>query len=155
MKRLLLIMSLTIIILVIFGSSISVLAADSGLVQLLSSNLGVTKKQASGGAGSIFKVAKQNLSAGDFAKVAKAVPGINNMITAAPKSEGVAGVVGGTSSLMGNSATSVNKVASLTDSFSKLGMKAGMVNEFTPIILNYVKKKGGEPVMKILQSALQ
>ena len=49
---------------------------------------------------------------------------------------------------------SVAGVASLAGSFSQLGMKAGMVNKFTPIILNYVKSSGGEPVMNILQSAL-
>ena len=45
---------------------------------------------------------------------------------------------------------SVGGVASLAGSFSQLGMNAGMVNAFTPIILNYVKSKRGEPLMLIL-----
>jgi hypothetical protein len=137
-----------------FDVNTSVRAEDLGLIQLLSSNLGVTEKQATGGAGSIFNVAKQKLSAGDFAQVAKAVPGIDNMMAAAPKSEGATGMLGGASSLFGGSAASVDKVASLTGSFSQLGMNAGMVNKFTPIILDYVKSKGGEQTMKILQGAL-
>jgi hypothetical protein len=139
---------------IIFNVNISVLAEDLGLVQLLSKNLGVTEKQATGGAGSIFNVAKQKLSADDFAQVAKAVPGIDKMMATAPKSEGVTGMLGGASSLLGGSAPSVDKAASLSGSFSQLGMNAGMVNKFTPIILDYVKSKGGEQTMKILQSAL-
>jgi hypothetical protein len=30
-----------------------------------------------------------------------------------------------------------------------------MVDKFTPVILDYVKSKGGDKTMKILQSALQ
>jgi len=156
MKRSLLIMSVTLMIGIMFGVNTFVLAEDLGLIQLLSSNLGVTEKQATGGAGSIFNVAKQKLSADDFAQVAKAVPGIDNMMAAAPKpkSEGVTGMLGGASSLFGGSAASVDKAANLSGSFSQLGMNAGMVNKFTPIILDYVKSKGGEQTMKILQGAL-
>jgi len=62
-------------------------------------------------------------------------------------------MLGGAS--LGGSTPSVGGVASLAGSFSKLGMKAGMVNAFMPIVLNYVKSKGGEPLMLILQSALK
>ena len=62
-------------------------AADMGLVDLLTSQLGVTKDQATGGAGSIFQLAKQNLNVEDFSSVAKAVPGIDQMMGAAPKVE--------------------------------------------------------------------
>ena len=88
-------MSLILLIGLMFDGMPFARAADLGLVQLLSSNLGVTKKQATGGAGSIFNLAKQNLSIEDFTKVAKAVPDIDNMMTAAPKPEGAAGMLGG------------------------------------------------------------
>ncbi|MBM4315272.1 MAG: DUF2780 domain-containing protein [Deltaproteobacteria bacterium] len=126
-----------------------------GLVKMLTSNLGVTEKQASGGAGSIFNLAKQNLGAQDFTRVADAVPGIDKMMAAAPKAEGAAGMLGGASSLLGGGAPSVSGVAGLAGSFSQLGMNAGMVNSFVPIVLNYVKSSGGETVMNILQSALK
>jgi hypothetical protein len=155
MKRAFLIMSIALLMGIIFSGNTLARAADLGLVQLLSNNLGVTKKQATGGAGSIFNVAKQNMGADDFTQVAKAVPGIDKMMAAAPKSKGAKGVLGGASSLAGGSTSSVTGVASLAGSFSQLGMKAGMVNAFIPIILNYVKAKGGEPLMKTLQSALQ
>ena len=155
MKRSLLIMGIALLSGIFWGGSISVQAADLGLVQLLSKNLGVTQKQATGGAGSIFNVAKGNMSDVDFSRVAQAVPGIDKMIAASPKSTGAAGMLGAASSLLGGSASSVDKVAGLSDSFSQLGMKEGMVGAFMPIIMDYVKSKGGEPLMMLLQSALR
>jgi hypothetical protein len=155
MRRTVSIMSVIFLIGMLFIGNTSAGAADLGLVQLLSSNLGVTEKQASGGAGSIFNLAKQNLGAQDFTRVADAVPGIDKMMAAAPKADGAAGMIGGASSLLGGSAQSVSGVAGLAGSFSQLGMNAGMVNSFVPIVLNYVKSSGGEPVMNILQSALK
>jgi hypothetical protein len=155
MKRTFFIMTITLLMGIIVGGNTVAKAADLGLIQLLTKNLGVTKQQATGGAGSIFNVAKQNMDAGDFTKVAKAVPGINKMMAAAPKAGEAESMVGSASSLIGGKASTVAGVAGLAGSFSKLGMKADMVEAFMPIILNYVKAKGGEPLMNTLQSALQ
>ena len=127
-------------------------AGDMGLVDLLSSKLGVTKDQAAGGAGSIFQLAKQNLSVKDFSTVSKAVPGIDQMLGAAPKVEGSSSSLGKISSMMGNN--KLGGMAGLTSSFEKLGMSGDMVSKFTPIILDYVKNKGGENVMNLLKGAL-
>ena len=155
MKKTFLIMSVIFLMGIFISGNTVAMAADLGLVQLLSNNLGVTKKQATGGAGSIFNLAKQKMSADDFTKVAKAVPGIDKMMAAAPKAKAATGKLGSASSLIGGSSSSISGAASLAGSFSQLGMKAGMVNAFTPIILNYVKENGGETVMNALQSALQ
>jgi hypothetical protein len=127
-------------------------AGDMGLVDLLSSQLGVTKDQAQGGAGSIFQLAKQNLSGKDFSSIAKAVPGIDQMIGAAPKVEGSSSSLGKISSMMGSN--KLGGMAGLTSSFEKLGLSGDMVSKFTPIILDYVKNKGGEDVMNLLKGAL-
>ena len=125
-------------------------AGDLGLVDLLSSQLGVIKGQAEGGAGSIFQLAKQNLSVEDFSSIAKAVPGIDKMMGAAPKLEG--GSLKGISSMMGSN--KIGGMASLTSSFEKLGLSGDMVNKFMPIILDYVNKNGGEHAMNLLKGAL-
>jgi len=129
--------------------------AELGLVRLLTQNLGVTTKQATGGAGSIFNVAKQKMTTEDFTQLAKAVPGINKMIAAAPKTKSATSLLGGASSLIGGSTSSLTGIAGLAGNFSKLGMKPEMVNSFLPIVLDYVKAKGGEPLMNIVQSALR
>ena len=127
-------------------------AGEMGLADLLSSQLGVTKNQAEGGAGSIFQLAKQNLSVEDFASIAKAVPGIDQMMGAAPKMEGSSSSLGKMSSMMGSN--KLGGMAALTSSFEKLGLSTDMVNKFTPIILDYVKNKGGEHAMSLLKGAL-
>jgi hypothetical protein len=127
-------------------------AGDMGLVDLLSSKLGVTKDQAQGGAGSIFQLAKQNLSVKDFSSIAKGVPGIDQMIGAAPKVEGSSSSLGKISSMMGSN--KLGGMAGLTSSFEKLGLSGDMVGKFTPIILDYVKNKGGEHAMNLLKGAL-
>jgi len=127
-------------------------AGDMGLVDLLSSQLGVTKGQAEGGAGSIFQLAKKNLSVEDFSSIAKAVPGIDQMIGAAPKMEGSSSSLGNISSMMGSN--KLGGMAGLTSSFEKLGLSGEMVSKFTPIILDYVKNKGGEHAMNLLKGAL-
>lgn len=129
-------------------------AGDMGLVDLLSSQLGVSKNQAEGGAGSIFQLAKQNLSVEDFSIIGKAVPGIDQMIGAAPKIEKSSGTLGGISSMMGSSSNKLGGMAGLTSSFEKLGLTGDMVGKFTPIILDYVKNKGGEHAMNLLKGAL-
>ena len=129
-------------------------AADMGLVDLLSSRLGVSKNQAEGGAGSIFQLAKQNLSAGDFSTIAKSVPGIAQMIGSAPKIEKSSGTLGSISSMMGSHSNKLSGAAGLTSSFEKLDLTGDMVGKFTPIILDYVKNKGGEHAMNLLKGAL-
>jgi len=84
MKRAFLIISVALLMGLILSGNTLARAADLELVKLLSNDLGVTENQATGGAGSIFNVAKQNMGADDFTKVAKAVPGIDKMMAAAP-----------------------------------------------------------------------
>ena len=129
-------------------------AQNLGLVDLLTSQLGINKDQASGGAGSIFQLAKQNLNVEDFSSVAKAVPGIDQMMGAAPKVEGSSSTLGGISSMLGSKSKKVGGIAGLTGSFEKLGLSGDMVDKFIPIILDYVKKSGGENVMSLLKGAL-
>ena len=47
---------------------------SSELINQLTQQLSVTPKQAAGGAGTLFGLAKSNLSANDFGKIAAVVP---------------------------------------------------------------------------------
>ena len=55
-------------------------------------------------------------------------------------------MLGGGASKLGNPA--------LADSFNKLGLGGDMVGKFVPIVVDYVKEKGGKVVMNFLKSAL-
>ena len=155
MKKSILMMSVAFVLGIMINVNSAALAADLGLVKSLTSKLGVTDEQATGGSGAIFNLAKQNLSKSKFSQIAKAVPGIDKMMKAAPKTESDNGMLGSASSLIAKDAPAVSKAASLTNSFSKLGMNADMLDKFTPIILDYVKSKGGDKTMNILQAVLQ
>jgi len=139
---------------VLMLASPSVFAEESGLVSLLTSKLGVSEKQAEGGAGSIFNIAKQSLSDNDFSSIAKVVPGIEKMMAAAPEEEESSGFLDSISSLFGSHSDKVEKISKLKDSFQGLGLKGDMVGKFMPIVLGYVKEKGGEKLMSTLKSAL-
>ena len=117
------------------------------LVDQLTKNLGVSEAQAQGGAGLLFKLAKEKLSGGDFGKVAGAVPGIDKLIGAAPSG----GILGGLGKMFGG----VSGLAGLAGGFSKLGLDSGMISKFIPIILSFVQSKGGDAVKGILQNALK
>jgi hypothetical protein len=129
-------------------------AEGMGLVDLLSSQLGVTKNQAEGGAGSIFQLAKQNLSMEDFSVIAKAVPGIDKMMGAAPKVEESSSALGSISSMVSGNSKKLEGMAGLASSFTKLGLNSDMISKFTPIILDYVKNQGGEHAMNLLKGVL-
>jgi len=127
-------------------------------VDALVRQLGITPEQASGGAGSIFSMAKQGMNSADFAKVSTAVPGMNELLAAAPSqaapSSNMTGLMGMAASALGGSGSSVGMLASLAGSFQSLGLNSGMVSRFIPVILQSVQSQGGSATMGLLQSAL-
>jgi hypothetical protein len=123
-------------------------AADMNIVDLLTTKLGVTKEQAEGGAGAIFKRAKSNLSAKDFGKVANVVPQMDTLLKAAPEIEKSEGLAGGALGKLGG-------LSSLSSSFSKLGLSPDMIGKFTPIILSYVQSEGGNSIKDLLSKAVK
>jgi len=149
--------------LIVFQFTENSCAESSGameLVGLLTDQLGVTENQATGGAGALFKTAKDNLSESDYGKVAEALPGIGTLIQSAPKvSDSTAGLskkMGGVTEGLGSltkAAEGVNKLTAVTNQFSQLGLDQDMVSQFIPIILNYANTKGGETVMNLLKGA--
>ncbi len=135
----------------IFSITGPVSADTSKLIGSLVDTLGVSEEQATGGAGAVFREAKDNMSSGDYSQLLNAVPGIDSLISAAPQ---VGGLTGKASSLLGGSAGSAAGMAGLADSFSKLGLAPDMVNQFMPVILDFVQSEGGQQAMTLLKSAL-
>ncbi len=125
------------------------------LVQQLMSHLGVNEQQASGGAGLLFNLAKEKLPAGDFSQVANAVPGINDLLGAAPKGGGVMGAVGGFASSLGGKVGGLGDLANLAGGFSQLGLDSGMVGKFVPLVLSYVQGQGGDTAKGLLEKVLK
>ena len=125
------------------------------LVDLLTQNLGVSEDQAKGGAGAIFSMVKDKLGAEDFGKISSAVPGVGDLLEAAPKSVGVGGAIGGLTSALGGGAEKMGGLASLAGSFKGLGLDSGMVGKFIPTILSFVQSKGGDTLKNLLEGILK
>ena len=135
----------------LFGFYGSASADTSKLIGQLVDLLGVSQSQAEGGAGAIFKAAKNNMSTGDYSQLLSAIPGIDSLVDAAPESSGLAGKA---SSLLGSSSGSTKGTAALADSFSSLGMSPDMVGKFTDIVLDFVQSEAGQQTMTLLKNAL-
>lgn len=129
------------------------------LIQQLTQGLGVEESQAKGGAGLIFKMAKEQLGDGEFAQVANAIPGIGNLIGEAPAEEkGLAGAIGGLAGMagaLGGGGGQLANMAALAGGFSKLGLSPAMATKFIPIILSFTQSKGGDGIKDILAGVLK
>lgn len=132
-------------------------ADNSGLVGMLTSQLGVSEAQASGGAGAIFDYAKGKLSTDDFSSVASALPSIGALIASKPevkkKKSGLGGMLSSLSSE--NVGGTLGMVSALSGSFSALGLDAEMITKYVPVILQYAESKGGKQVMDMLKGVLE
>lgn len=126
-------------------------AQTSDLVGMLTSQLGVSEQQASGGAGSLLNFAKGQMGSGDFDVVSSALPEVDGLMDAAP--EASSGVLGSGSSLLGGSTGGLGDMAGVAGTFSDLGMSPEMVNEFVPVILEYTQSAGSEQAMQLLKGA--
>lgn len=125
--------------------------ASPELVGSLSKEIGASPEQAAGAAGALFGVAQSRLKAEEFSQVAKAVPGMDSLLKAAPAAGGALGTSGGLSQLGG----SAGGLASAASAFSKLGLKPDMVAKAVPVLTSFVTKSGGAEVGSLLAGALK
>jgi len=125
------------------------------LIETIIGKLGIDESQAKGGVGQILGLAKEKLGGGKFAEIASAVPGLDALTGDAPKAEGggLMGALGGVASALG--ADDLGDLAKLAGGFDKLGMDKGMIGKFVPVILDFVKDKGGDKVGALLEGVLK
>jgi Protein of unknown function VcgC/VcgE (DUF2780) len=125
--------------------------ASPDLVGALSKEIGATPEQAAGAAGALFGVAKSRLKAEEFSQVATAVPGMDELLKAAP----AAGAAVGTSGALSKLAGSASGLATAAAAFSKLGIDPGMVGKAVPVLTSFVTKSGGAKVGSLLAGVLK
>ena len=125
--------------------------ASPELVGALSKEIGATPEQAAGAAGALFGVAKSRLKANEFSQVANAVPGMDSLLNAAPKSGGDSVGLASLSKMAG----SAGGLASAASAFSKLGLSPDLVAKSVPVLTSFVTKSGGANVGALLAGALK
>ena len=134
-------------------------AQSPELVGQLTKQLSVTPDQATGGAGALFNLAKSRLSAGDFSKVAGAVPGMDGLLKAAPKAESggssALGSVGSLGSMGSKLPGGAGGLASVAGSFQSLGLSPDMAAKFVPVMTKFLESKGGSSVGSLFAGAMK
>ena len=125
------------------------------LVSKLTNELNITPKQAVGGAGAIFGLARSRLSPADFSQVAAAVPGMNGFLKAAPTANEGSGLSSSLGSLGSVAPGGAGGIGSLASSFQSLKLSPAMASKFMPVLENYIGSKGGPKVAALLGGVLK
>ena len=118
----------------------------------LTQSLDVNSSQAEGGLASIMSYVKNNVSSGDFGKLAGALPGLDGILSAAPDVSKMASKEGlgqllDTASQYSDSAKAVND---LKKQFESLGLSTDMVTQFISKIMSYLDSPEGAEAKKII-----
>jgi len=128
------------------------------IVDDIMKQVGVSKEQAEGGLGLIFKLAQEKLGT-DFSQVANVVPGVNHLIDQAPadappgaSGAGLMGMLGGLADKLG--VGGLGKMVELAAGFKKLGLDMDSVQKFVKVVMTFIESKGGTVVKDLLNKVL-
>ena len=133
------------------------------LVNGLAKELDATPEQAAAAAGALFGIAKSFLKPDDFAQMAKAVPGMEALLAAAPNSADPTAIPltpgfaasSSPSSPAGMTMAAPNGMASAIGALSKVGIKPDMIMKAVPFLSGYLKKHGGAAIGGLLGSVFK
>lgn len=139
------------------GSSLAITSGSvdyaKGLLPALSSVTGANASQSEAGAGSIFGLAKENLSGTDFSALTGMIPGLNmqSLVAAAP-----AIVDSGSSltSMLGSTGGSAAGVKKVYDQFNSLGLSPEQLTQYVDVIQGYVTSEGGQSALELLKKGI-
>ena len=123
---------------------------NAELAGMIAKELKITPQQATGGAGTLFGLAKTRLKPEDFGKLSSAVPGMDGLLKAAPKASS-----SGLGSLGSALPAQAGALGAVAGQFKKLGLSPDMVAQFVPILTKFAESKGGAGVASILAGALK
>ena len=80
---------------------------------------------------------------------------MDSLLSAAPKQSGaLSGLAGGASSVLGEANNPYGNIAGLASTFKVLNLSPDGVDEFVPVVVDYVRAKSGALTADMLQSAL-
>jgi hypothetical protein len=119
----------------------SLTSITDALVGPLASKFGLSNDQVMGGLGSMLTLAKEKLAAGDFDKIAAAIPGAKKYLDKAKSLGAVAGPLA--------------NMAGLTGALGKLGIKPETAAQFIPAARDMMGTVGGADVSKLLSSVFK
>ncbi|ANF56802.1 DUF2780 domain-containing protein [Halotalea alkalilenta] len=122
----------------------------SQLVDSLTSQLGVNRQQAIGGAAAMLAQAKGALGDNQFSQLSNQAPGIDGLLSSA-NATGGGSLLSQVTSLAGGQGQSQGGDGMVDAAFKALGMDSSMTSQFAPVMLQYF---GGQGVSSGLLSSL-
>jgi hypothetical protein len=121
------------------------------LVSSLSS-LNLSPQQAVGGTGAMLDLAKNQLPGAQYAQLLQSVPGLDQLVgsNGLQQLSGLGSILGGSAATPVSGAataavSNVNSLQDLNNAFGALGMDSSMIDQFTPLLLQYLGKQGADP----------
>lgn len=128
----------------------------SGMLAAVSSQLGVSEAQASGGMASLFNYAKGNLSADKFAGLSAALPGLGDLLSQVPavSEGGTEGGLGGLLDQAANYSDSLKAVNEVKKQFEALGLSPEMISQFVTVAKQYLDSEQGQQIKTTLSEGL-
>ncbi len=142
------------IILLCFSSSALSADATGSLTDALTRGLGVSNEQATGGLGSLFGLAKATLDSGQFSKLSSAVPGMGELLKAAPEVEAKTKSLGGLSSALGGYGEALQGASEVYAQFQSLGLDATAIPQYVDITNNYLNSSGGQSAVDLFTKGI-
>ncbi|WP_456383427.1 DUF2780 domain-containing protein [Hydrogenimonas sp.] len=111
---------------------------NNGLLSSLTSTLGITDKQATGGTAALLQAASQSMPKENYTSLLKSVPGFESIAGS--------GLAGGAMNMLGGGDM-------VGQAFKALGMDNTMIGKFAPIILEYAKQYATPENIALLKQA--
>ena len=127
--------------------------------------MGVKPEQAAGGVGAMLSLAKNQLTTNDYAVLTQQVPGINKVTGAGaltqlsqfsaknPQIEALVGQINPVSKDAKVAVSNVTNQSQLNSAFEALGMNSSLIQEFAPLITQYLGQQGvASPLLTTLST---
>ena len=120
------------------------------LLEKLMNELGLSEEQAVGGAGLLFKLAREKIDPSDFAKIAGLLPMLNEWISKAPEGS-LMKSLGGFASVLGGKGSDMGLLAQVAGGFSQLGISKDKITPFVKLLGGHLQELGGDEVGDLIQ----
>ena len=126
------------------------------MVSQISEKLGVNTGQARGGLGAIFNYAKDNLSSEQFGQLSETLPGLGDLLKAAPDVSKMSSE-GGLGGLLDKAAEYNESLKAINDvkkQFEALGLKPEMIMQYVEQAKAYLDTEQGQQAKQLLMQGV-
>lgn len=132
----------------------------TALLPMLTSSLGVTETQASGGMGSLLQLAQGTLGSSDYSTLSGYIPDSASLLAAAPQTTasntsaaGLAtSLLGGTRA--GGMTNSLVSGAQTVAQFKSLGLSAAMIPQYIEVANQFLQTSGGQEAVNLFSKGV-